>query len=408
MKKLICFLLLIPILNLFADDCITISPTKTNNHFILVVDKSGSMGGEPVKNIKSALQNFVQDMKGNDKASLILFDDVVHVTDVYSSNKPRLNNSIRNFNVGGTTALYDALGKAAVLAHEKNDQTIIVFFTDGHDNSSHLTLSDIKSVTHSQGFYVYGIALGDVNQRELANIARETNGAFMYADNSRQLTDLYDKVLSNYYNIFDKTKNQTARIIVKSHPSGRPVYVNGNLQKHNTPLIMENLRPGSYNVLVKFDRGEWECAAEIFGGYTGEIEARENDLGRDIAVISDVKSAMVFIDDNFVGYTSNHPFIARTVKTGWFSKTTKFNFDKQLIIKNIPKGNHVIKIIGLEEMENFFQPLEKRIYIDKQDLIINAEFLQNNLEVKETKKILRQEESDDPYDNIDDMFENME
>lgn len=409
MKKLFYLLLiLVPILNLFASDCIEIEKTQINNHFILVVDKSGSMAGEPEKNMKLALYNFLNDMQSNDKASIIFFDDRVKVTNAYTSDKIHLKNSVKNFNAGGGTALYDALGKASILAHENKSQSIIVFFTDGYDNSSRLSVNNIKSIAYSQGIYVYGIALGDVNQRELAKIARKTNGDFMYADNSAQLSNLYQKVLSNYYKVYNNKKTNSSRIIVRSYPSGKSVYLNSRLLQQKTPLVIENLRPGSYSVEVKFDRGNWECSAELFGGYTGTINARENDLGRDIAVISDVKSAMVFIDDNFVGYTSKYPFVSKSIKTGWFSKTTKFNFNKQLIVQNISPGNHVIKIIGLEEVDNFFQPLKKEIHISKKDIIINAEFLRNEINTKETNTTLRNSIKDDPYKAMDDMFDELE
>ncbi|MBN2281615.1 MAG: VWA domain-containing protein [Candidatus Marinimicrobia bacterium] len=386
----------------------TVSQTDASNHFILVVDKSGSMDGEPIQNIKSALYHFIDDMKPDDKASLILFDHRISVENVFTSDKAQLKGSVKDFDAGGGTAIYDALGKASILAHENGGQSIIVFFTDGYDNSSKLSDRNISSITASQGVYVYGIALGEVNQQVLADIAQKTNGDFFYADNSVQLTNLYSKSLYNYYNIFDQKKLNTTRIVVKSHPSDRPVFINGDPTGQKTPVVIENLTPGSYEVVINFERGEWKCSANLNAGETGRIDARENDLGHDIAVISDVKSAMVFVDDAFAGYTSKYPFVAKTVREGWFKKTTKFNFDKQLIIENISRGAHEIKIIGLAEMENFFPPLETTIIIVNRDVIINAEFLSNRLESKKTEKILRNFKKDSPYDKVDDMFDELE
>ncbi len=409
MKKIIYILLvLIPFFDLFAVDCIKLKPTEINNHFILVVDKSGSMSGEPIKHIKSALNNFVNDMKNNDKISLVLFDNQVRVTNVYTSNKQQIYNSINKIHADGGTALYDALGKASVLAHENGSQSIIIFFTDGYDNSSRLSIKNVKSIALSQGIYVYGIGLGDINQEALTNVARKTNGDFLHANNSNQLSDLYNKVLSNYYDIFDRTKINSSRIVIKSQPVSQSVYLNGNLLKHKTPIVVENLKPGFYEIVVKFKRGDWKCSTEIDPGYTGKINARENELGRDLVVISDVKSAMVFLDDNFVGYTSKYPFVSKTVKTGWFSKTKNFNFNKQLVIENISTGNHKIKIVGLEDVDNFFQPLGKEIYVNKKDIIINAEFLNNKIHSKETKKTIRDYMTNTPYDKVDNMFDELE
>jgi len=397
-----------PILQLFAGDCFSISDTDISNHFILVVDKSGSMDGEPIKNIKSALYHFVEDMNPDDRASLILFDHRVRVENVFTSDKAQLKGSIKDIDAGGGTAVYDALGKASILAHENGGQSIIVFFTDGYDNSSKLSIRNIKSIATSQGIYVYGIGLGEVNQQALTEIAQKTNGDFYYTDNSSQLTNLYAKSLRNYYNAFDQKKLNTSRLIVKSHPANRPVFLNGNPIKGKTPVIIENLQPGSYEVTVEFDRGEWSCSGEMDPGQTGRVNARENELGRDIAIISDVKSAMVFIDDVFVGYTSKFPFVKKTVRKGWFKKETKFNFDKQLIVENISAGTHKVKIIGLAEMENFFNPLEKTITISDKDIIINAEFLRSNIFSKRTNKVLRKSIKKTPYDKVDKMFDELE
>ncbi len=409
MKNLL-FLLIIPILLVhhISGDCITVEPTNIDNHFILVVDKSGSMEGEPIRNIKSALLNFVSDMKPEDRASLVFFDNQVSVSANNTSNKNQLYKTIEKLDAGGGTALYDALGKASLLAHENRSQSIIVFFTDGFDNSSRLSVKNIESIARSQGIYIYGIGLGEIDRRTLKEVAKKTNGDFLYADNSYQLMSLYNDVLFNYYNFFDHSKQNKVRLIVKSQPANKAVYLNGDLKNQKTPVVIEKLEPGTYNVVVEFDRGNWECSAELEAGYTGEINARENDLGRDIAVISDVKSAMVFLDDTFVGYTSKYPFVSKTVKTGWFSSKTEFNFNKQLMLENIPAGQHSIKIVGLSEMENFFTPLESTITIDGKDLIVNAEFLSNQLQVKETNKNLREKKSNSPYDNVEDVFDELD
>ncbi len=409
MKNLL-FLLIIPIMlvQLTAGDCITIKPTDIENHFILVVDKSGSMDGKPIKNIKSALYNFVADMKSEDKASLVFFDNQVKVHASHTSNKKELFNKIENLDAGGGTALYDALGKASLLAHENRSQSIIVFFTDGIDNSSRLSVKNIESIARSQGIYIYGIGLGDINRNTLKMVAQKTNGDFLYADNSYQLMNLYNDVLFNYYNYFDHNKQNKARLIVKSQPAKKSVFLNGELIDRKIPAVIDNLEPGTYNIVVEFDRGNWECRADLKGGYTGEINARENDLGRDIAVISDVKSAMVFLDGTFAGYTSKYPFVGKKVKTGWFSSKTEFNFNKQLILENIPAGRHSIKIIGLSEMENFFFPLESSINVNGKDLIINAEFLSNDIQIKETTKNLRAMKSNSPYDKVEDIFDELD
>ncbi len=407
MKKLFIVFLLIRSFALFADDCYQLEPLKNTNHFILVVDRSGSMSGDAIKQAKRAIDGFIDDMRSGDRASIIAFDDRIEVWKSGISNKRSLHKSIDKLSARGGTRLYDAIGKAGMLAHQNNDQSIIIFFTDGHDGGSHLSISDLSGINLSQGIYVYGIGLGDVNQNAIEQIALKTGGKSIYTANSNKLKNIYHEVISNYYQVYGNRINEKSRIVIRSIPSKKSVIINGDQISGTTPLLVDNLLPGTYDITVGFKRGDWKCSIDLPVGNTAKINARQDDLGRDIVIVSDVKYAMVFIDNIFIGYTSVNPVVEKTVRKGFLKKIKVNNYDKQLIVKNVPKGKHSVRVVGLPDVANFFNPVETSFMINKKNIVVRASCFNGLIETKETKQELRKNNEDDPYNEMDDMFKEL-
>ncbi len=407
MKKFIVIIFLLGLNFIFADDCIEFTPLKTVNKFILVVDRSGSMSGEAIEQARFAIKNFIKDMHSNDEAAIIAFDDKIDVLCNGTTDKSHLEDLVNKLTARGGTHLYDALGKASILAHRTSNQKIIIFLTDGHDGGSNLNISNLNNINLSEGIYVFGIGLGDVNQEALEEIAEKTGGKFGYTPNSQELSNIYSTVLNNYYQNIGNKLSKESKLIISSIPSNQAVYINGEKLKFKTPAVVNHLKPGDYNIVVNFPRGEWKCSSHIDAGKTGLIKARQSELGRDLAIVSDIKSALVFLDDAFIGYTSNYPVTTKTVKTGFFKAEEIPNLSKQLIIKNVPLGEHKIKLVGYPEMQGFFQPLAMSFKIEKLNGFIEAKFLNTKIQFKETDQVLIQKKSKSPFD-MDDMFDELD
>ena len=56
-----------------AEDCGTFIPEPPVSNFVLVLDRSGSMAGEPLEDAKQALAGFIGSMRDGDRASLVSF-----------------------------------------------------------------------------------------------------------------------------------------------------------------------------------------------------------------------------------------------------------------------------------------------------------------------------------------------
>ncbi|MEO0334069.1 MAG: vWA domain-containing protein, partial [Bacteroidota bacterium] len=72
-----------------------------------------------------------------------------------------------------------------------NNQAIILF-TDGKAGSSGVSLSEVTAHAVNRGVQVYTVGLSnDVELNVLAEIARETGGAFMWAADAEQLITMF-------------------------------------------------------------------------------------------------------------------------------------------------------------------------------------------------------------------------
>lgn len=75
----------------------------------LVLDRSGSMSGTPLNDLKTAATTFVNLMQPNDKGEVISFESVVTIDQSYTTDKNALITAINNIAEGNMTSLYDAI-----------------------------------------------------------------------------------------------------------------------------------------------------------------------------------------------------------------------------------------------------------------------------------------------------------
>jgi Ca-activated chloride channel family protein len=153
----------------------------------LVLDTSGSMSEEQkMPNAKAGAKQFVSLLSDKDNFSLVPFSSETRWATtnqaLATSRKPSLD-AVDSLFPGGETALYDSIDQAYFFIKRMPPDHIraVVVLTDGEDNRSTLSLSEllsrIRANPETNTIRIYTIAYGsDANRSILKEIAEATQG----------------------------------------------------------------------------------------------------------------------------------------------------------------------------------------------------------------------------------------
>lgn len=153
-------------------------------NLVLVVDRSGSMAGDRIENVKRALQTFVERLRSGDLVTLVTYSDGAEVTCPATSggNHEMLRQAIHQIRAGGSTNLHAGLIQGYHEAQREFSPDRInrvILLTDGIANQGVTDPADIardSAAFNRDGIDLSTIGLGqDLNQellRELADAGR--------------------------------------------------------------------------------------------------------------------------------------------------------------------------------------------------------------------------------------------
>jgi len=183
---------------------------KRKTNVYLVVDTSGSMAGEKLRNVKEALTTFVGQVEGADeRVGLIEFwgsVDVLVPLGRLGNTRGALLTAIDGLEDGGDTALLDGVNRAYKELQRLNDPeriNAIVVMTDGQENASHITIWDLADKLERGNqtgvpVVIFAIAYGrDADYGTLEQLAESTGGQ-VREGTVETIRELY-KILSTYF-----------------------------------------------------------------------------------------------------------------------------------------------------------------------------------------------------------------
>jgi VWFA-related protein len=167
----------------------------------LVFDRSGSMAGTKIAQSKDACKTFIDNFGNLDKAALVSFSDWNTVrtdlpfTFMDNTGKDTIKTKIDGLVVGNMTALVDGCLQAVNLAAGEIGVKAIVVFTDGLENDSTHTTSELVSAAKAANVPLYTIGLGsDADGTYLTTLAQSTGGSYYYAPNASDLLAIYNTI----------------------------------------------------------------------------------------------------------------------------------------------------------------------------------------------------------------------
>ena len=404
LRYITVFIVLIPlgVKGQESSNCFQLRPEPPRHDFVLVIDRSGSMAGASLQNAITGAQGFVRKMKKDDRAAIIAFDSKVEVVEEMTGDRQRLYQALRGIRSGGNTVLYDALARSASLLMRQGGKGIIVFMTDGSDTGSRYSARDLESMSLSEGLFVYGIGLGQVDTNALSRLSVSTGGFLELTTDPLELESLYDRVLHKFYDAYGRRALETGAYSIRSIPAGRDVLIDGR-SIGKTPLKLDNWGPGEHRIEVAFDRGTWECLAPATPGQRSFIDAREDELGYDIWVVSRPRGASVFIDGAYVGMTALYP--VKTEDKRWGQKVKQDS--RQLHIPLVPQGSHTIRMLAMPDFDfGADQEIEFSLDIEDRERVLSVNVLQGKIQYEKGPaiRVNKDVESKDPFDELDELM----
>lgn len=189
-----------------------LSPITTS----LLIDVSGSMDDEgKLAGAQEAALTFIDLMRQDDTANLIVFDDEVFELVGFTTQHELLKDAVEDLDANGGTAWYDAVKKSAEEITEISGRKSIILLSDGLDNDSWTSFNGAVTAAEKAGAPVYPIGLGriDFDNQALSDMALQTGGEYFQSPSASDLEEIYRKI-----------SEQTLEEYVITYTSPRPNY----------------------------------------------------------------------------------------------------------------------------------------------------------------------------------------
>ena len=181
---------------------------------LLVMDVSGSMNNAgKLLAAKAAAKAYVDKMRPGDQAGLLTFNTKVTYAQPITSDRTALIQAIDDLKAENDTAMFDALAQADQILQDYPGRKAIIVLTDGLDNQSKVTSSQVTQTISSSGLSISTIGLGNpdnagpffgLNESELKSLAEQAGGVYSYANDPSELArlyELYGRTLQSEYRI---------------------------------------------------------------------------------------------------------------------------------------------------------------------------------------------------------------
>lgn len=191
----------------------------------IVFDTSGSMGNKLMKS-RQAVAQFMKTANPEDEFCLIQFNDRPELVVPFTHDTDEIQSRLTFTQSKGRTALLDGIIMAMTEmkpGKAKNPRKALLIISDGGDNSSRYTESEIKNAVREGDAQIYAIGIFEAmgtrgrTPEELAGpsllneVAEQTGGHSFAVDNLNELPDVAAKIgieLRNQYVLGYSPKNR--------------------------------------------------------------------------------------------------------------------------------------------------------------------------------------------------------
>lgn len=183
---------------------------------ICALDVSGSVQGEPLARLKTALVALIDALAERDRAALLSFAAGLRLHSPLTHDRDRLRALTREVTAGGATSFNDAAFAGLALREADQGRTMLLLFSDGNDTSSWLPASKVVAAARQADVVIYPVTVPVVPQLQLYKgvrepvrtsnpaaalldtLADETGGRVVFARDDDSLTKTFLSVLAEF------------------------------------------------------------------------------------------------------------------------------------------------------------------------------------------------------------------
>lgn len=200
----------------------------------LALDYSGTMGAN-IDVLENAAAAFVKLKRPQDRIAVVKFDRKPQLITRSTQSGSELLAAFDGKGLagyGGYSAVYSGakLGAEQLAIAPAEHPRAVVLFTDGEDNASTVTSSDLFKFCHANNIPIFTVAFGPANKDVLSDISSYTGGKFYQTYTPDELKSAFEDIyrsLRNYYVVSFKplyaSGKHTAELSITAPRSDRPL-----------------------------------------------------------------------------------------------------------------------------------------------------------------------------------------
>lgn len=169
----------------------------------LIIDNSASMTDKHDR-VASATLAMVKASNPQDEAFIINFNQAVELAKDFTSNLKELEETLRNLDAKGETAMRDALlmGIEHLRQSAHRDKKVVLVVTDGEDNSSAETQAHLVRTAQQNDVIIYAVGLLGAEepasaaraQEQLRELTRQTGGRAWFPNDVAEMAGITPEI----------------------------------------------------------------------------------------------------------------------------------------------------------------------------------------------------------------------
>lgn len=257
----------------------------------IVIDKSGSMGGQKIAQAREAAIAAIRRLNDNDIVSVVLYADsaTVLVPATKATDREAIIEKIRSVSAGGSTALFAGVSKGAAEVRKfMNEDSVnrVILLSDGQANVGPQAPNELEQLGASlvkEGISVSTLGLGlGYNEDLMSRLAAAGSGNHIFIERAQDLVAVFQKEFNDLLSVVAKDFD----IRVKVANGIRPVRV-------------LNSKADISGQEIKIPLAQLYAQQERYFVIEVEVPASESGQTRDLAAVS-VKYRNMFSETNDV------------------------------------------------------------------------------------------------------------